>query len=269
MKIDLHAHSHVSDGELSPEGLMRAAHTGGLDVIALTDHDTAAGIDEAAAEAAELGIKLIPGIEISTRWMEHELHILGYGIDHRVPAIVAHQEDSLLRRGRRMRGMVERLCEMGIEITFEEVIEAAGPAKSLGRPHLARALLAAGHVRYFGEAFERFISDGGPAFVAESFPTPAEAINIIHAAGGLAVWAHPPLDHFESLIAGFVEWEVDGIECFRSNLAPAETLMLLRGATGRGLLPTGGSDWHGPHRSLLGDFYVTEDQVGELVRRIG
>ena len=266
LRIDLHLHSHVSDGELPPAEVVRSAHAAGLDVIALTDHDTAAGYAEAQAVAAGLPIRVIPGLEVSTRWNEHELHILGYWVDPLSPQIVAHQDASVVRRVRRMERMVEKLQGMGIDITMEEVITAAGPgAQSIGRPHLARALLAGGHTRYYGEAFARYISDQGPAFVAESFPTPEQAIEMIHGAGGVAVWAHPPLELFAEEIPRFVQWGLDGVECYRPSLTPEEVLMLERATRDLGLLPTGGSDWHGPHRAPLGDFYVRPQQVAGLL----
>jgi 3',5'-nucleoside bisphosphate phosphatase len=266
MKIDLHLHSHVSDGDLAPAALVKAAAGAGLRVMALTDHDTAAGVPAALSVAASLPIGVVPGIELSTRWDAHELHVLGYWIDPHSPPIIAHQDASVQRRSERMHGMIGRLQQMGIPITFEQVLSAAGPeALSIGRPHLARALLAAGHTRYYGEAFARYISDSGPAFVAQAFPTPGEAIAMIHAAGGVAVWAHPPLDLLETLIPGMVEWGLDGLECFRPMLDAQQVAFSLETARRHGLFPTGGSDWHGPHRSALGDFSVNEEMVYELL----
>jgi 3',5'-nucleoside bisphosphate phosphatase len=265
MKIDLHLHSHVSDGQLSPTALVQGAAAGGLAVLALTDHDTAAGVPEALLAAEGLPVRVIPGIEVSTRHGEREYHVLGYWIDPHSEPIQRYQQFAVGRRVRRMEGMVGKLREMGIPITYEEVATAAGPARSIGRPHLARALLAGGHTRYYGEAFERFISDSGPAFVAERFPTPEEAIATIHAAGGVAVWAHPPLDVFASELPRFVEWGLDGVECFRPTLTGAEIQMLEYSARARGLFPTGGSDWHGPHRAPLGDFFVGPHEVRELL----
>jgi predicted metal-dependent phosphoesterase TrpH len=266
MKIDLHLHSHVSDGDLAPAAVVRAASAAGLRVMALTDHDTSAGVPQALATAATLPIAVIPGIEISTRWTDRELHVLGYWIDPYSEPIVAHQTASVLRRTERMQGMIAKLRDMGIPITFEQVIAAAGPeAQSIGRPHLARALLAAGHTRYYGEAFARFISDTGPAFVAQAFPTPAEAIAMIHSAGGVAVWAHPPLDVLEPMLPMMADSGLNGLECFRPMVGPTDLALLLDTARRFGLFPTGGSDWHGPHRAAIGDFHIAEEQVYELL----
>jgi predicted metal-dependent phosphoesterase TrpH len=267
-RSDLHMHSHVSDGQLPPARVVQAAREGGLDVIALTDHDTAAGVEEARTAGASLGVRVIPGIEISTRWNEHELHILGYWIDPSSAPILAHQEVSVLRRVRRMEKMVIKLQEMGISISYEEVVAAAGAdTQSIGRPHLARALLAGGHTRYYAEAFDRFISDQGPAFVAESFPTPEEAVALIHAAGGVAVWAHPPLELLVDEIQRFVGWGMDGVECFRPLNSAADTLLLERTARDLGLLTTGGSDWHGDWHGRLGSFSVPPAAVAPLLQR--
>ncbi len=265
MKIDLHLHSYVSDGQLSPTQLMEAARAGGLNMVALTDHDTAAGVAEAREAADRLGLEFIPGIELSTRHGESEFHVLGYGIDPESDAMRAHQTSSVVGRTERMQAMVGRLHELGVRVTFDEVLSAAGPAESLGRPHLARALLARGHTRYYGEAFSRFISDGGPAFVSQGFPEVGEAVRTIHDAGGLAVWAHPPLDLFEAHIPEFRAVGLDGVECFRPGTLPLD-IQWLEGITRNlGLFPTGGSDWHGPHRSALGDFFIRPDDIPEVL----
>lgn len=270
MKIDLHLHSHVSDGHLAPAELVRAAVSAGLDLIALADHDTAAGVPAAMATAALLPVGVVPAIEMSTRWEEHEFHILGYWIDPLSPPILEHQAASVRRRTERMQGMVERLQGLGVPIEYEQVVEAAGPeAQSIGRPHLARALLAAGHTRYYGEAFARYISDSGPAFVTQDFPSPAEAIERIHAAGGVASWAHPPMPLLDALAPRMAEWGIDALECYRPLLTREEVEVLVGTARRLGLFPTGGSDWHGPHRSALGDFHIRQEDVRELLAKGG
>jgi 3',5'-nucleoside bisphosphate phosphatase len=262
MKLDLHLHSDVSDGRLSPAAVVQAALAGGLDVIALTDHDTAAGAAEAKAAALGTPLYVIPGIEISTRHGEHDLHILGYWVDLGHPALLEYQELARRRRDDRMRGMVAKLRAMRIPVEYEDVLEAAGPrARVLGRPHLARALLAGGHTRYYSEAFERYLYDGGPAFVLEPFPSVPEAIELIHYTGGLAVWAHPPREIFEREIRAFAASGLDGIECLRPTTPPAESLMLEAAAQALGLLVTGGSDWHGPQHAMLGDFFLRPKDV--------
>jgi 3',5'-nucleoside bisphosphate phosphatase len=266
MKVDLHLHTWISDGEAAPASVARLALAGGLDLIAITDHDTAAGVQEAQSEAANGPLHVIPGIEISTRWEDHELHILGYWIDPASPPILEHQERAVRRRSDRMLEMVSRLQQMGLEIDFADVEVAAGPAaRTLGRPHLARALHARGHTRYYGEAFTRFIGDGGPAFVGEGFPLPEHAIATIHAAGGVAVWAHPPRDWYLEGLPLLKSWGLDGVECFRPGTLPDDAAILHDAALQAGLFPTGGSDWHGPHRSALGDFHLDAAAVRTLL----
>lgn len=267
MRVDLHLHSHVSDGDLSPTALVHAASEAALDVIALTDHDTAEGVSEALSAAADLPISVIPGIEISTRSDPHEFHILGYWIDPDAPSMRNHAQGAATRRLQRMEKMVERLRALGVPITMEEVHTAAGPdVRTLGRPHLARALLAGGFIRAFNEAFLRFIGDGGPAFVEQDFPSPRAAIEAIHQAGGVAVWAHPPLHLVEDLLPAFVEWGLDGVECNRPNLTPGEIEHLRALASHAQLLVTGGSDWHGPRRNFeLGTFWLRPEQVSQLL----
>ncbi|MBA4157309.1 MAG: PHP domain-containing protein [Gemmatimonadetes bacterium] len=261
-KFDLHVHSHVSDGRLSPAAVVEAAVAGGLDVIAITDHDTVLGVEEAQAAARAYSLRVIPGVEVSTRHGDHELHILGYWIDIHSPAFLEHQETARRRRADRMQGMVGKLQNMGIPVRYEDVIEAAGPdAAVLARPHLARALLAGGHTRWYGEAFERYINDTGPAFVAEGFPSVVDAIEMIHAAGGLAVWAHPPRDLFDREIRGFADAGIDGVECLRPTMAPADSQLFEAAARELGLLITGGSDWHGPLHAGLGEFFLRPDDI--------
>ena len=266
MKLDLHVHSHASDGQLSPAAVVEAAVAGGLDVIAVTDHDTAAGVREAQEAAGEMGLRVIPGIEVSTRNEAEEIHILGYFIDAAAAPIIRHQQAANERRRDRMRRMVGKLQDLGMEIEYEDVVQAAGPdARSIGRPHLARALLAGGHTRYYGEAFARYIGNDGLALVETDFPTVHEAIDTIHGAGGVAVWAHPPVEMFDQQIRRFAEWGLDGVECFRPNTPPTESLFLETAARDLGLFPTGGSDWHAPYRARLGEFFLREQDVRELL----
>ncbi|HEX2095707.1 MAG TPA: PHP domain-containing protein [Longimicrobiaceae bacterium] len=265
-RIDLHLHSRASDGQLSPTALVDAAVAGGLDIIALTDHDTVAGVREAIEAGRERPIRVIPGIEVSTRHHDAEIHVLGYFVDPEAESLRRHGEGARSRRVDRARGMVRKLQEQGIPLEYEDVIREAGPdAASIGRPHIARALLSGGHTRYYSEAFERYLADGGSAFVRTDFPSVREAIEMIHAAGGLAVWAHPPIELFDREIRTFAEWGLDGVECFRPNTPPADLLLLETAARTLGLYRTGGSDWHGPQRTRLGDFYIREADVREFL----
>lgn len=265
-RADLHMHSHVSDGEASPGDVVRLAHAAGLDIIALTDHDTAAGVNDAVAASADLDIEVVPGIEISTRLGERELHILGYWIDPEAPSIVAHQAHAVERRRKRMEKMVAGLQELGIEVSMDDVLEAAGEdTKVLGRPHLARAMLNGGHTRYFAEAFDKYIADDGPVYVAEGMPEPTAAFEVIRAAGGVPVWAHPPLGWFEEGVEILADQGLAGVECYRPGTDPDDITRLERAAHHHNLIATGGSDWHGPKRSVLGDFSVAADRLVDIL----
>jgi predicted metal-dependent phosphoesterase TrpH len=265
-RVDLHIHTHASDGQLSPAAVVHAAVRGRLDVIAITDHDTVAGVNEALAAARGQPITVVPGIELSTRHGPHEIHILGYFIDPDSPALRDYQSAAGDRRAMRMQEMVRRLQGQGVGVSYEDVLRIAGPeASSLGRPHLARALQEAGHTRSVGEAFDLYLKDGGSAFVDTAFPPVQDAIATIHAAGGVAVWAHPELAVFDSEVRTFARWGLNGIECFRPTTPPVESMLFDKVAREMGLFRTGGSDWHGPHRGRLGDWAVRSDEVRELL----
>jgi predicted metal-dependent phosphoesterase TrpH len=265
-RVDLHIHSHASDGQLSPTAVVNAAVRGRLDVIAITDHDTVAGVNEALSAARGQPISVVPGIELSTRHGPHEIHILGYFIDPDSPSLAIYQSAAGDRRADRMQEMVRRLQGLGVGVRYEDVLRIAGPeASSLGRPHLARALQEAGHTRSVGEAFDLYLKDGGSAFVETEFPNVRDAIDALHQAGGVAVWAHPELEVFDREIRTFRGWGLNGIECFRPNTPPVESMVFEMVGREMGLFRTGGSDWHGPHRGRLGDWAIRWEEVRELL----
>jgi 3',5'-nucleoside bisphosphate phosphatase len=261
MRIDLHLHSTASDGAYPPADVVTRARAGKLDLIALTDHDTVAGVEEATA-AAGPDLQVIPGIEISAAHDQRDLHILGYFIDPASPVLLDYATRAEEARRLRIREMIERLATLDVAIEFDSVIEEAGPdVRALARPHLARALRASGHVDSIAEAFDRFIGDDGPAYVATRLLDGPEAIELIHAAGGLAVWAHPPAVRFEETLAPLIDAGLDGLECYRPRLLHAELKRLLRAASSHGLLVTGGSDWHGDWHGELGGFALGPAQL--------
>lgn len=269
MRLDLHLHSTASDGALSPESVVRAARAGSLDVISLTDHDTAAGVADALA-AAGTALTVIPGIEVSSTSGGSECHILGYFIDHTHPALERYSASAVERRKERMAGMIRRLEALGIHVRYEEVLEAAGQdVVALGRPHLARVLVDRGVVPTYAEAFNRYLGDGGPAFLPTELLTPREAIELIHTLGGIAVWAHPPWEMVERELDRFVGWGLAGLECYRPRYSTTDTQRFLHAAEAYELLVTGGSDWHGGWHGRLGDFAVKGEQVEEFLRQGG
>lgn len=269
VRIDLHLHSTASDGSLSPSALAWAARAGGLDVIAIADHDTTAGIRE--AEKANAGnLHIIPAIELSCTYLDREVHILGYFIDPEHRDILVYADGAVERRLERMRQMLALLADLRIHMTLDEVIAAAEPGtRVLGRPHLARALVARNHASTVADAFDRLIGDQGPAFVPTRLLEPCDAIKLIHTAGGTAIWAHPRPDAFQRDADTFVGWDLDGVECYRPRATPQDIANFEEYARRNSLLLSGGSDWHGVWQGRLGDFFVSPEEVGGLLSRGG
>jgi 3',5'-nucleoside bisphosphate phosphatase len=250
MRCDLHMHSRCSDGSLEVEELVDAVHGAGVSVFALTDHDTLQGLARAEARACALGLRLIPGVEISSRLEALELHILGYGFDPADPQLNAALASQREAREGRIPRLVERLNQLGLALCVEDVYREAG-AGVPGRPHVARALIAKGYVRDTEEAFRRYLGDDGPAHVRKNVPAPKQAIAWIRAAGGKAVWAHPlarPIQRpggFDRLLRELKADGLSGVE----EVHPAHDLgsrrRIRRLARELGLAVTGGSDFHG------------------------
>ena len=265
MRIDLHIHSTASDGSLSPAGVVSAARAGGLHIVAIADHDTIAGIVP-AQQAAEGTLHVIPALELSTYHEGGELHMLGYFVNPDDPTLQHFGSRASTRREERMKDMLDRLDRVGIHVRYADVLAAAGPKpESIGRPHLARALVQRGYVTTMSDAFDRYIGDDGPAFVATRLLDPGEAIELIHAAGGIAVWAHPRSDMLEPLLPALVEQGLNGLECYRPRVSPADAERIADLAQRNGLVVTGGSDWHGDWHGPLGSFAVERDDVAAFL----
>lgn len=272
MRLDLHIHTTASDGSLPPEAIVEGALQGGLDIIAITDHDTTASVDAARRAAEGSTLRVLAGAEISSVWNGHSIHVLGYGVDPESPAMIEHQERAQRARFERMGTMLDRLRAIeGIEVTMEAVLEAAGPDREmLGRPHLARVLVQEGHARDLPDAFDRYIADERPAYVPTDLLTPAGAIELIDQAGGAAVWAHPPFYLLHDLMPSLVEAGLRGLEVYRPELRPAQIRTLSDAARSRGLVATGGSDWHNLRRNrALGAFWVAGSQLHDFLSLMG
>ena len=266
MRLDLHMHSTASDGAVAPTEVVRRAVAGRLDVIALADHDTTGGVKEAIAEAEAHPIQVVPAIEMSSTQDGQDLHILGYFVDPDAVSITSHRTHASTGRVERLLAMVERLKGEGIEVDVDAVIaKANAEGRNVGRPHLAQAMVEAGHVASVQEAFDRYISDDHAAFVPTSLQDPAGAISAIVAAGGLPVWAHPPKDRVQELTPAFHEAGLRGLEVYRPSHSSAYTAELEDLSSRLDLLRTGGSDWHGPKDGDLGRFYVGADEVAEFL----
>jgi predicted metal-dependent phosphoesterase TrpH len=248
-RIDLHLHTTHSDGSLSPAEVLQLAHKAHVTALAITDHDIVSGIPDAIAVGAELGIEIIPGVEISSCVGNSELHILGYCIDWQNPELMRRL--SSLRESRHTRNpqIIERLRALGLDVTYEEVRDLAG-TDSVGRPHIARLLMDKQYVTSAKDAFDRYLAEGRPAYVARELPLPADAIAWIRAAGGVAVLAHPTWAKVsgEGLTALLTTLKADGlggIEVHYSTHTKRQTMEYLDLAKRLTLLVTGGSDFHG------------------------
>jgi len=271
MRLDLHIHTNASDGAWTPTRVVEGAAAGGLDVIAISDHDTTAGVAEAEAAAEAHRVQVIPALEVSSTWEGREIHVLGYFVDPEDPGLEVHRAHARTRRAARMEEMVDRLGDEGIAVTMDEVLEVAGAeADALARPHLARALVERGHVPSVGAAFHTLIGDDHAAFVPTRLMDPLEAVEMIHGAGGLAVWAHPPLSLLDELLPALERGGLDGLEVYRASSKRGAVLRLEAACRARGLLRSGGSDWHTPDSGhALGDFHVEATEVEELLARGG
>ena len=267
MKLDLHVHSTASDGTVSPEEVVDRAIAGGLDVLALADHDTVAGVERAMAAARGRMLHIIPAVEMSSTFGDTDIHILGYFVDVRSEAFARHARRNRERRDARMADMVARLARQGLKISRKQLEEQRGSEEvAYSRPHLARALVEAGYATSVREAFARFIGNHRPAYVPTRIATPEEATRVILAAGGIPVWAHPPAEHFRRLLPRLVNAGLRGLEAYRATRVYVEVGELEEAARRIGLVLTGGSDWHGPEGgSELGDFHVTGNEVADLL----
>lgn len=266
--IDLHTHSTASDGVYSPAELLQRAKEMGLRVLALTDHDSTGSLDEAAQVAAQLDIDFIPGIELNTDVSGGEVHVLGYFPEYQRPAfqaILKVLRDARERRGQRM---VELLNEQGINVSWERVREIAQGA--VGRPHVAEALMEAGYVQTIGEAFDKYIGKGCYAYVPRYRLTPVDAVHLIASANGLPVIAHPidlpGIEELRKWLPELCEAGMVGLETYYGPYTVKQEQALRALADEYNLIPTGGSDFHGPgiHPTPLGGRPVPYEAVERL-----
>ena len=250
--IDLHIHTTASDGTFSPSDLVAKARAAGLSIFSITDHDTTAGSDAAASVAREAGVELIPGIEISAVADARDVHMLGYFIDSTSPRLrefLVRQRDDRLRR---LRDIGERLAALGVPVDLEPIAVDAARGRSVGRPQIAAALLAAGHVATRNEAFDRFLESGAPAFVPRRGSRPEEVIHIIHEAGGIVSIAHPGLTQRDDLLPALVAAGLDALEARHSDHDAAIEARYRAMARDLGIAVSGGSDFHGDSGHRVG-----------------
>lgn len=253
--IDLHTHSTASDGTYPPAELAESAKKIGLSAIALTDHDTIDGLAEFQQAGSILGIETIPGIEFAALWEKQhrpEIHIVGLGFDPAHPLLQERMKEIQESRDIRNQKMCEKLSTIGLHLTLDEVAANAG-GEIITRAHFANVLLQKGYIVRKEDAFSRYISTGLPGYVEREFLTPEHCIRTIKEAGGAAVLAHPTLyglspEAMEDLCQELIPYGLDGIECQYSTYSPAETKRITALAEKLGLLPSGGSDFHGKNK---------------------
>jgi 3',5'-nucleoside bisphosphate phosphatase len=267
-RIDLHTHSTASDGVLAPAELVRQARAAGLDVIALTDHDSTDGVAAAQTAGAEVGLRVVAGIEANTDRPNGEAHVLGYFVAHEQPEF--QRTLTVLRAARAQRGerMVERLRAAGVDVAWERVRALAQGA--VGRPHVARALIERGYATSVDDAFARWLGRGRPGYVPRLKLSPVEAVRFIRSAWGVPVLAHPAdiPDLEATLLPDLVAEGLLGLECYYGQYDDTTVSQLLALATARGLIATGGSDYHGPnaHPTPLGGRAVPPAALAALER---
>ena len=243
--IDLHLHTTASDGLFDPQTLVQMAWRAGIRTLSVTDHDTVAALDEVEAAAKASGMTFVPGIEVTAVHEGRDVHVLGYFIDRSNEHLAAFLEKQRADRVRRVLAIADRLADMGKRIGRDELIADRAPGRSLGRPLVAQALVKAGHVADMRQAFEQLIGEGRPAFMPRIGPTPADVIDIIERAGGVASLAHPGILRRDDLIPGLIDAGLSALEAFHSEHDAATSEHYLGMADRLGVLVSGGSDYHG------------------------
>jgi 3',5'-nucleoside bisphosphate phosphatase len=265
---DLHLHTNYSDGTYSPEELVAQAKAQGLAAIALTDHDSVEGCTRTEIACRAEGIEFIAGTELTAEHDGNELHILGYFLDTQNPRLLTEMAQFQSVRQNRIREMVAKLNQLGISLDAEKVFALAN-CQSPGRPHVARALVQSGFCSSHDDAFERFLKKNRPAWVGKFKISAADAIGLIHHAGGAAVFAHPGLNRVDEVIPDLVEVGLDGIECFHTKHSNSTANHYVEIAKRFGLLITGGSDCHGltKGKPLIGTVKLPYEHVERLKSR--
>lgn len=244
--IDLHLHTTASDGRSSPAALVAEVAARGVTTMAVTDHDTTAGLAEARAAASAAGLTFFDGIEVTAVHGGRDIHVLGYFIDPTNAGLATFLTAQRERRRERLVEMAEKLARAGVPVGIDTVIALAPPGKSLGRPALAQALVSAGYVRDVAEAFDRYLAEGRPAYASRDGADPATVVGEIRRAGGIAAMAHPGKMNKDDIIAPMVEAGMEAIEVFHPDHSLDDQIRYREFAVRFNLVATGGSDYHGP-----------------------
>ncbi|MDF2893197.1 MAG: hypothetical protein K0R80_3564 [Clostridia bacterium] len=267
-KADLHVHTTASDGLLSPEEVVKWAAYKKLNAVAITDHDTVKGVQPAIDISKQYNVEVIPGIEFSSEHMDEEIHILGYYIDYEQNWLKEKLDEMYKSRYTRAVKMIDRLNEIGIDITLEQV-KAIAESGTIGRPHIARAMQEKGYIDNMKDAFRKYIGKGGPAYVERYRISCQEAIDIIKQLGGVPVLAHPGLINKKECIKEILDMGIEGIEVYHTKHDDEIIRYSLKLAAERKLLITGGSDCHGVflnNEPIMGNVWVDYKYV-ELLKQ--
>ncbi|MEK4112568.1 MULTISPECIES: PHP domain-containing protein [Paenibacillus] len=273
-RCDLHTHSQASDGMQPPADNVKLAKQKGLSAVALTDHDTVAGVAEAQQAGKEYDIDVVAGVEISTRAGGKDIHVLGYYVNTEDEIFLQRLAGLREARDERNHLIIAKLQELGLDISWQEVLDELGrplePDESIGRPHMADVLVKKGYAVDMRDAFDQYLAEGKPGFVSVPRVAPEDACEWIRAAGGAAVIAHPGLYNDDELVRRIIEDALpDGIEVFHSDHGPEEERRYGKLAKEYDLIETGGSDYHGKRQGVvfhgdLGSKTVTVDVLERL-----
>ncbi len=269
-RADLHLHTTHSDGKCSPAEVIEKCAAHDLRAVAIVDHDEISALETAIACGEERGVEVIAGVELSVRFQARDIHILGYGFNYQHSELVAYLAFLRAERRKRARQILQRLSQMGMPLLYDDVVEKAGPG-SIGRPHIARAMMEKGYVRTFQEAFNRFIGDGRPASVPKHRIGIDAAVKLVYDAGGVCSLAHPGLFLTDAQVMELVKTGLTGIEVVHPKHNEARTRFFQQLARENDMLETGGSDFHGGTQGeeALGKYtvpYAVVEQIKRLVR---
>jgi len=277
--LDLHTHSTISDGTFTPTELVNLAEKIKLKAVALTDHDSVGGVEEALHASKNLAVKFVPGVEMSAKLNDKSMHIVGLCVNHRDPTLTATLKKVCEMRDDRNPRLSARLQELGMEISLEEVAEVAG-GKVIGRPHFAEVMISKGFVKTPHEAFRKYLGNQGIAQTPKERLSPAEIIAAIRAAGGIPILAHPDQtqrtgDALDRLVANLKNMGLEGIETFYPSYDTSQTHEYSKLAKRYDLVRSGGSDFHGLHKPKIklgrgfGSLYVPDDLLELIEQRAG
>lgn len=277
MPIDFHTHSTASDGSLSPRELVKEAHKAGLSAIALTDHDTVAGVAEAVQAGEEFGVEVVPGCELSTMYGKTEMHILGLWLPPKPARLQQVMDDLVHYRHNRNHIIIDMLNQHGVDITYDEVVELAGEG-SVGRPHIAEIIMRKGFASSIQGAFDEYLGTGGKAYAPKKVLTSEEAVTLLTQEGATVILAHPyqigiPFDALEECVVKLKTLGLDGVEAYYSTHSDKETRQLLALAQKYELCVSGGSDFHGAAKPTIalgrgkGGLFVPDSVLEHLKER--